>query len=334
MQSQEWPKLPSIQSMLEGVSLNEAKPKGHRRHASEHSSAFKPFVDRKAAIETSMSGQLERLSIQPIPIEPKVDEPQNQASLYRPLPFRPHLSSYRSPRHLHTRSYSDYTHPYPPSTAPAKAQAYHRRAVSTNTFDFLLQPLSHLSNNATPPLVYGTCSPTSSQSSVVTLSHPLSPTLPSEEDSADAEEQDAEHDEEEDDNSSSGGSIYSESHKPKKNGRSNEPSGHLHTGRKRRLPPSKKYYCSYCSKGFSRPSSLRIHTYSHTGERPFECPEKDCHRKFSVQSNMRRHLRVHRTGRPTRRNGSSLTPAEKAQLINKPLAAKPISWGQDSATSL
>ncbi|KAG0174837.1 hypothetical protein DFQ30_002460 [Apophysomyces sp. BC1015] len=56
----------------------------------------------------------------------------------------------------------------------------------------------------------------------------------------------------------------------------------------------KKYSCPYCQKRFMRPSSLRIHTYSHTGEKPFECTEKGCGRKFSVQSNMRRHLRVHR----------------------------------------
>ncbi|KAI8646092.1 hypothetical protein BD408DRAFT_360205 [Parasitella parasitica] len=58
-----------------------------------------------------------------------------------------------------------------------------------------------------------------------------------------------------------------------------------------------RYVCPYCHKKFSRPSSLRIHTYSHTGEKPFVCIEPGCGRHFSVQSNMRRHLRVHRSGR-------------------------------------
>ncbi|CAB4423596.1 unnamed protein product [Rhizophagus irregularis] len=62
-----------------------------------------------------------------------------------------------------------------------------------------------------------------------------------------------------------------------------------------------RYQCPYCSKRFSRPSSLRIHTYSHTGEKPFVCTEPGCGRKFSVQSNMRRHLRVHRLGRPVKK---------------------------------
>ncbi|KAI8085431.1 hypothetical protein BDF21DRAFT_307881, partial [Thamnidium elegans] len=53
-----------------------------------------------------------------------------------------------------------------------------------------------------------------------------------------------------------------------------------------------RYVCPYCYKKFSRPSSLRIHTYSHTGEKPFVCTEPGCGRHFSVQSNMRRHLRV------------------------------------------
>lgn len=58
-----------------------------------------------------------------------------------------------------------------------------------------------------------------------------------------------------------------------------------------------RYYCPFCNKAFNRPSSLRIHTYSHTGEKPFTCQEEGCGRQFSVQSNMRRHLRVHQLGR-------------------------------------
>ncbi|GLB37640.1 putative zinc finger, C2H2 type [Lyophyllum shimeji] len=54
-----------------------------------------------------------------------------------------------------------------------------------------------------------------------------------------------------------------------------------------------KYECSYCGKGFNRPSSLKIHLNSHTGAKPFVCPVESCSRSFSVLSNMRRHARVH-----------------------------------------
>ncbi|PFH53788.1 hypothetical protein AMATHDRAFT_130967, partial [Amanita thiersii Skay4041] len=54
-----------------------------------------------------------------------------------------------------------------------------------------------------------------------------------------------------------------------------------------------KYECTYCGKGFNRPSSLKIHLNSHTGEKPFICPVENCGRSFSVLSNMRRHTRVH-----------------------------------------
>lgn len=56
---------------------------------------------------------------------------------------------------------------------------------------------------------------------------------------------------------------------------------------------NKQYSCSFCQKTFMRPSSLKIHIYSHTGEKPFHCSFSGCKRRFSVQSNMRRHLRVH-----------------------------------------
>ncbi|KAL1884223.1 hypothetical protein VTK73DRAFT_5359 [Phialemonium thermophilum] len=52
-----------------------------------------------------------------------------------------------------------------------------------------------------------------------------------------------------------------------------------------------RYICQTCNKAFSRPSSLRIHTHSHTGEKPFKCPHAGCGKAFSVRSNMKRHER-------------------------------------------
>ncbi|KAI9493015.1 hypothetical protein BDB00DRAFT_721442, partial [Zychaea mexicana] len=55
----------------------------------------------------------------------------------------------------------------------------------------------------------------------------------------------------------------------------------------------RKYACTHCRKAFTRPSSLRTHIYSHTGQKPFACTFRDCDKRFSVLSNMRRHMRRH-----------------------------------------
>ncbi|PBK95610.1 hypothetical protein ARMGADRAFT_806451 [Armillaria gallica] len=53
-----------------------------------------------------------------------------------------------------------------------------------------------------------------------------------------------------------------------------------------------RYECSYCGKGFSRPSALKIHVISHTGDKDFVCPEDSCRRRFGIRSNMLRHIRL------------------------------------------
>lgn len=54
-----------------------------------------------------------------------------------------------------------------------------------------------------------------------------------------------------------------------------------------------KFECSWCGKRFSRPSSLRTHIHSHTGEKPYRCDIPGCGRCFSVHSNLRRHQKNH-----------------------------------------
>ncbi|KAJ7500081.1 hypothetical protein FB451DRAFT_1119223 [Mycena latifolia] len=55
----------------------------------------------------------------------------------------------------------------------------------------------------------------------------------------------------------------------------------------------RRHACRTCGKRFNRPSSLRIHSNTHTGATPFRCPHPVCGREFNVKSNMRRHFRTH-----------------------------------------
>ncbi|KZW01438.1 hypothetical protein EXIGLDRAFT_718536 [Exidia glandulosa HHB12029] len=50
--------------------------------------------------------------------------------------------------------------------------------------------------------------------------------------------------------------------------------------------------CPYCGKVCDRPSTLRTHLNSHTGERPHTCYVPGCGRQFTVLSNMYRHAKT------------------------------------------
>ncbi|KTW30672.1 hypothetical protein T552_00385 [Pneumocystis carinii B80] len=58
--------------------------------------------------------------------------------------------------------------------------------------------------------------------------------------------------------------------------------------------PYEHNVCPQCFRIFSRPSYLKIHIHKHTAERPYTCSVEDCKRSFFSQSNMKRHMHLHK----------------------------------------
>ena len=55
----------------------------------------------------------------------------------------------------------------------------------------------------------------------------------------------------------------------------------------------KPYHCNICGKDFSRSSTLKIHQYTHSKEKPFKCSFPNCQRQFTEKGNMISHLKTH-----------------------------------------
>lgn len=58
--------------------------------------------------------------------------------------------------------------------------------------------------------------------------------------------------------------------------------------------PLRKFQCPHCFKVLSSKQNFKEHSYIHTGEKPFGCPEPGCHERFRQGSQLSVHRKMHR----------------------------------------
>ncbi|XP_067108150.1 zinc finger protein PLAG1 [Osmerus mordax] len=67
------------------------------------------------------------------------------------------------------------------------------------------------------------------------------------------------------------------------------------TGKRKRAEgkPRKNFSCQLCEKAFNSVEKLKVHSYSHTGERPYQCSHQDCTKAFVSKYKLLRHMATH-----------------------------------------
>lgn len=102
----------------------------------------------------------------------------------------------------------------------------------------------------------------------------------------------------------------------------------------------KPYHCEICGKAFTQAANLTAHLRTHSGEKPFSCPI--CQKRFSQSSSVTTHLRTHSGERPYRcdycgkafADTSTLTKHKRIHSGEKPYRCKICNLGFSQSGNL
>lgn len=102
----------------------------------------------------------------------------------------------------------------------------------------------------------------------------------------------------------------------------------------------KPYRCEICAKAFTQAANLTAHLRTHSGEKPFSCPI--CQKRFSQSSSVTTHLRTHSGERPYRcdycgkafADTSTLTKHKRIHSGEKPYRCKICNLGFSQSGNL